>query len=168
MDEKNGVRKYLTDTITMVFATSLLGASASGLIMNNFVREDLLWIGSGGFFVIGAEGISYASIFQLFGMSVTLSVLLLIFVSDFFLSKYMLVWRYMIFMGLALIAISLFVVVFRWFPPGVWQGWASLLGAFTVFSSVSMIPTFIKIKREDKEYEKALSEYKSKQAKEPQ
>ena len=165
MEEKNSVRdsarKYLLETITMVFATSLLGAAASGWIMSNFITDDLMWIG--GFFIIGAYGISYASIFQLFGLSVTLSILLLIFVSDIFLSKYMLVWRYMIFMGLALVSISLFVVVFRWFPPGTWQGWASLLGAFTLFSSMSMIPTFLKIKREDKEYEKALSDYKAKQ-----
>jgi len=163
MEEKNSVRKYLFETIAMVFATSLLGAAVAGFIMKNFVAEDLLWVGTGGFFVIGTDAISYASIFQLFGLSVTLSILLLIFVSDIFLSKYMLVWRYMIFLGLALVSISLFVVVFNWFPPGVWQGWASLLGAFTLFSSTSMIPTFLKIKREDKEYEKALSDYKSKQ-----
>jgi len=160
MDEKGSIIKYLFETITKVFALSLFGLGMSGWILSNF--EWVPWQDSG-ISVIGSEGISYEVFFQFFALSVVLGVLTLIFLSDFFLSKYMLVWRYMIFLGSALVTLSLFVVLFSWFPA-IWQGWVSLLGLFTAFSAISMIPTFIKLKREDKEYEKALSEYKSKQA----
>ena len=166
MEEKNTIRKYLLETITSVFTFALLGVAVAGWLLDNFMPQEFIhntessFVGS--FFVVGMGGLHYEGIFQLLGLSVVLAILLLIFMSDRFLSKYMLLWRYLFFLGSALISISMFVLVFGWFPPNVWQGWGVLLATFIVFSSISMIPTFVKIRREDKQYEKALSDYKMK------
>ena len=162
MEEKNAAGKFLKEMIPSIFTYALLGAAAAGWIFDRFVPREYLRYAEGTFFSIGTGGLQFEGIFQIFGLSVVLGVLLLIFMSEIFLSKYMLVWRYLFFLTSALVAISVFVVIFRWFPPNVWQGWVMLLATFAIFSSVSMIPNFIKIKREDKEYEKALSDYKQK------
>jgi len=167
MEEKKNILKFLMENITTIFTYGLLAATASGWLLGSLSPDHIsAMFATEGFFLTGLGGLSYESLLQFFGLSVVIGTLLLIFVSDFFLSKYMLVWRYLIFLVAAVMAISLFVLIFRWFPPGVWHGWAALLVGFVVSSSVSMIPTFIKIKREDKEYEKALSNYKAKQVKE--
>jgi len=168
MEDKNAIRKYLLEAITSVFTFAMLGASVAGWLLDNFLPQE--FIGDtrgyfeGSFFGLGFGGLHFEGIFQLFGLSVVLAILLLIFMSDIFLSKYMLMWRYLFFLGAALVSISAFVVVFGWFPPDVWQGWGVMLATFVVFSSISMIPTFIKVKREDKQYEKALSDYRAKKA----
>ena len=164
MEKKKAIRKYLLETITSVFTFAMLGASIAGWLLDNFLPQEFLRDSrayfEGSFFGLGLGGLHFEGIFQLFGLSVVLAILLLIFMSDIFLSKYMLMWRYLFFLGSALISISAFVVIFAWFPPDNWQGWGVMLATFIVFSSLSMIPTFIKVKREDKEYEKALSDYK--------
>ena len=145
MEEKGKALKYLLDTIAKIFALSLLGLGVSGFVIRNL---DLLPGQDSGISVIGADGISYEVFFQFFALSVVLGILTLIFLSDFFLVKYMLVWRYMIFLGTALATLSIFVIVFSWFPD-IWQGWVSLLGLFVAFSAMSMVPTFINLKRKD-------------------
>jgi len=157
------IRKFLSEVITSVFACAVLGATISGWVISSFADTELPTYS--GFFSLYMGGMSYGSIIQLFGLSVVLGILLLIFISDIFLEKILLLRRYMFFLISALIAISLFVLVFGWFPPDAWQGWVAVWGSFAVFSCVSMIPAFIKARREDREYEKALSDYKAKRGK---
>ena len=165
MERRKGIRKFLIEIITQTFSYALLGAVVAGVIIDRMSNYNLVRFVDDGFFFVGMGGLTYSSILQMFGLSVALGVLLLIFVSDFYLTKYMLLWRYMFFLGAASITISLFVLIFGWFRNSAWQGWLTLIGSFALFSSVAMIPTFIKTKREDKEYEKALSDYKLKQMK---
>ena len=162
MKDKKGSLKYLFEHITIVFTLSLLGLAISGWILRSFFGEMLSQADGVIDVVIGAGGLRYEIIFQFFGLSVVIGILLLIFLSDLFLAKYMLVWRYVIFLGLASIVLSLFAVIFQWFPD-IWQGVVMLLGLFILFSAISMMPTFIKIKRENRKYEEALLKYKSKQ-----
>ncbi|MCL2201793.1 MAG: hypothetical protein FWB75_07485 [Oscillospiraceae bacterium] len=166
MEEKKKAAKFLLEVVTQVFAFATLGVTLSGWLMENLGINEAARIADGtGIFRAGANGMPYESLFQLFGLSVVLGVLLLIFISDMFLTKIMLLWRYAIFLALAIIAISAFAIVFTWFPVNLWQGFAAMLGMFVVASTCSMVPALIKTRREDKQLEKSLSDYKSKRDK---
>ena len=162
MSKRKKIEKYLFETIAVTFAMATFGAAMGGFLMDTFGSGVTVY---GGFFAYGLGGLYYERIFQLFGLSVVLGVLLLIFISDLVLEKVMLLWRYVIFLPLAIVAISAFVIMFRWFPIDVWQWWALLIAVFVTSSLGSMIPMFVKVRREDKQYEKALSDYKKKQVK---
>jgi len=165
IEKGTAARKFLQETIPQIFAYGMIGSALSGWILETFLIDaQHVWWADGGFFLVGFGGLTFDSIFQFFGLSVALGVLLLVFVSDIFLTKFMKLWRFLIFLTCALVLLSLFVIIFGWLPTGVWQSWAALFITFILFASVSIIPEIIRTRRQDKQLEKALSDYKSKKA----
>ena len=163
MEENKSLFKAMLKTFfantAASFALAIIGLALSGWLLDALGAGEFL---DSGIFALGSDGIAFNRVFEFLGLSIVLSLLLLIFVTDYVLTKYMLVWRYMIFLGCALLSICTFALIFRWFPTNYWQGWVSVLISFTIFSIASMIPTFVKIKKENIEYEKALNEFKMK------
>jgi|GEM_PF-899715 len=169
MDENNSKFNWFMLACTQMFAYAVIGATIFSIILGRFYSNptsqdtDAVTLLSDSFFVSeNVIALPSSSILQLLGLSIVICFMLLIFVSDFYLKKHMLIWRFSIFLFLALIVISLFSLVFRWFPPNSAIGWISMLGSFTIASCTSIIPTLIKIRREDAALEKAFSAYKEK------
>ena len=163
MEEKQSFLKEYFATVAFTFTGTALGVSLSGWAVGRIFPDEWNNDLSQSFLMMDG-GLSFATIAQLFAMSLLIAVWAVVFYSDRFLKKTMLLWRYAITVLLCIATLSVFALVFGWFPAGVWQAWAAMVAAFLLSFTLSVIPMIVKTKKEDKRLEQQLLEYKSKRA----
>ncbi|MCL2353677.1 MAG: hypothetical protein FWC69_03510 [Defluviitaleaceae bacterium] len=156
-EDKSILGLFLGHTIT-TFACTVIATTMIGWIFVNFSNSQI------DLSILGSEGLAYAHIAQILGLSTVLGALITLLTSDIVLKQTMLLWRCALLLFLSLVACGLFVIIFRWFPLDLWQAWLSFLLSFVVFFILGIGSMLLKTKLEDKKYKKLLSSYKERSA----
>jgi len=157
MDEKK-LGSILFINIVSAFASATVVIAVTVRIFGDWAME------YSGLFRLGSEGLAFETIVQIFVLSVAFGILLTLFTSEIFFNKVRLLWRVAILVFLSYVMCTAFVVIFRWIPINSWEAWASYLVGFTIFYGMGTALMVIETVREDKRYEKLLSDYKKKEA----
>lgn len=111
---------------------------------------------------LGSQGFSLATLIQLFAMSVIITLTQILFLSDRWIKNLSIIVRSSCFFFSVILAIVVFVIVFRWFPIGDIKAWIGFLLSFSVCSCIGVFVGRMREEAENKKMEEALEKYKKK------
>ena len=158
MGEKQSVLKEFLQLVAATFTCATLAMSIAGWFFGDAAE------GTTAVFDLGSAGLSYQTIFQLFIFAVINAGISLLV--SMICKKLMLLWQLIVTMFACLVASGILAVIFRWIPLDSWEAWlwfaASFFGIFITIATVMVVRTTLA----DKQYEKLLSDYKTKQEQE--
>lgn len=147
-------RKTILDYIGEVF--SIFGIAITAIyIFCFFFGDDAKEFSS--MFSLGSNGISLATAAQYFLVSTFIVALRFVFFTDTIIKKLSIPMRTVCLISSVLILISLFIIIFDWFPIGMWLPWIMFIGCFGISFVISFTVSFINEKAENKRMEKALA-----------
>lgn len=112
-------------------------------------------------FRLGAEGMSMASLAQLFGLAAVTTALRGIILSDRIFKNLSATVKTFGMVISCIAATVVFILVFDWFPAGQILPWLLFAVSFGVCFAVSFVLTISKQKRENKEMAQALARLKN-------
>lgn len=111
-------------------------------------------------FALGNDGLSVATSFQFFALSVFIATLRFVIFSDGLIRKVPLVVRTVVMFALVILMIIGFVCLFGWFPIHMWQPWVMFFFCFGVSAAISTLLSAWKEKLENRVMEEALERLK--------
>ncbi len=154
----NTENKKILSSISETFTLAVIMMS-----IFNFVFEDKAEKVSqiSELFALCGEGLTIKALAQILIMSTIISLLRYFWFSDKIFKNMMTLWRTTFMLGSSLLTMFALAMIFRWFPPHVWQAWVGGLVGFTVSTLVSFLFMFLKTKLESNEYQKSFDEYKN-------
>lgn len=156
MEEKKTIFDYLAQ-VMVVFGFSMLVMNVFCLIFGNSAKD------FSAMFALGSGGIPVKVVFQFLCISVLLVGIRFVFFTDILIKK-MPVWlRTVCMLTMVLVMISVFIIMFRWFPVTMWQPWAMFFICFGLSFVGSSFVMIIKEKAEDRKMEEALRRLKEKE-----
>lgn len=157
MKEEKSLLVEFVSQVLLTFAAAMIAISIVGWFVGDVEK------GSVGLYSLGADGLSYKAMLQIFIVSLTTGGLRILLLSDLFLKKMMLLWKLVLMFVMSFLAATVCAVIFQWFPTENWQAWISYIISITVCIVLGVLAMVIKIKLEDRKYDKLLSAYKEKQ-----
>lgn len=111
-------------------------------------------------FSLGNQGISVPVMIQFLGISAAIVTLRFLFFTDVIIKNMSVTARMIWMIVLVLLTISVFIIIFKWFPADMWQPWAMFFLCFGVCFGISMTLTIAKEKAETRKMEEALERLK--------
>ena len=111
-------------------------------------------------FSLGSEGMSMASLAQMLGLSVIVTIIRAIFFSDRLLRRFSVAARTVGMIACCVAAIIVFVIAFRWFPADNALAWILFALSFGICFAVSLCVTLSRQKRENEAMAAALERLK--------
>lgn len=157
-EDKSLIVEFVTQ-VFLTFAAAIFAISIVGWFVGDMEK------GSGGLFSLGGDGLSYKAMLQIFIFSLSTGGLRILLLSDLIFKKMMLLWKMVLMFLLSFLSATICSVLFHWFPIENWQAWVSFIISITVCFVIGVLTMIIKIKLEDRKYDKLLSAYKEKQKK---
>lgn len=158
MDEKRSVFNYLTHVL-VIFGFTMFIMNIFCIVFGNSAK------GFSAMFELGNKGIPANVSFQFLCISVLIAGIRFVFFTDIFI-KEMPVWlRTVCMLAAIIIIISVFIILFNWFPVNMWQPWAMFFICFGISFIVSYFVMVIKEKSENRQMEEALQRLKEKEEK---
>jgi len=112
-----------------------------------------------GMMALAGVGMSYVSILQLLLFAILITTINYAF--SLKIKNMLVLWRVAIQIVLTTGFTILFAVLFHWFPINDSMAWISFLISFTICITVSMLLVMLKLKLDNKKYQRQLSEYKA-------
>ena len=112
-------------------------------------------------FALGGAGLSYSTLLQITGFSLILAIFVIGIFSERFIKKLRFLQRALIFLPVSLLTLSIFAVIFRWFPAEDPSAWLGFLLTTVFCASVSIGLTMIKLKLESRKFGRLLANYKT-------
>jgi len=140
------------------FTLTILAISIAGMI---FARLDPNLREACSLFAFAPLGLTYNAVLQIAGLSITIAVISTFLFSEQFFYKMRFVWRINLFLLMVMIVVSLFAVIFKWFPMNEPVVWLQFFIFTFVFSLISIGLSLVKLKLEGKKYNKLLESYKA-------
>ena len=114
-------------------------------------------------FELGSRGISVKTSFQYLGVSALIVGVNFLFFTDRII-KNMAIWlRTICTVGIVILIITVFIILFKWFPINMWQPWVMFILCFGFSFLGSYLVTLLKEKTENKKLEEALKRLKEKE-----
>ncbi|MDR1868458.1 MAG: hypothetical protein LBQ82_00575 [Treponema sp.] len=141
-----------TFTLT-ILAISLAGMIVAGLDPN--LREVC------SLFVLAQFGLAYNAVLQIAGLSVIIAAISTFLFSENVFYKMRFFLRINLFLLMVMIVVSLFALIFKWFPMNQPVVWLQFFISTFVFSLISIGLSLFKLKLEGKKYNKLLESYKA-------
>lgn len=160
MEEKKNVFDYLAQ-VMVVFGFAMLAMNLFCLAFGASARE------FSALFALGDQGIPAGIAFQFLGISALLTGYRFVFFTDTVIKKMPLWARTACMLGLTVITISAFILLFRWFPVSMWQPWAMFLLCFGLSFLGSCLVVSVKEKAENRRMEEALRRLQQKEGQRP-
>lgn len=111
-------------------------------------------------FALGKNGITNATLLQLLLLAVLISVSRIIFLTDRVFSKMTIILRNILFFLTVLVMITLFVVIFKWFPIADMKAWIGFLVSYIICTSIGVFISRWAEKQENIKMEAALKKYR--------
>ncbi len=111
-------------------------------------------------FALGESGLTINTILQFFLLSVIIITLRLVFFTEGLIKKLPVAVRTVCMFILVILFITLFSILFGWFPVNMWQAWLSFFVCFFVSAGISTALALLKEKVENKRMEEALRRLK--------
>ena len=156
MDENKSLIVIFFNQVITVFGLAIIVISIVGWVVGDVTKsvESLL--------SIGRDGLSYASLLQVLIFSVVQGIFRITIVSDLFFKNMMLLWKLVLMFSASIISAIVFSILFHWFPTNSFEAWKWFIISMIVSFTIGVILTLIKLKLENKKYNKLLINYKIK------
>jgi cation transporter-like permease len=141
-----------------VFTTTVLTISIAGMVFTRYT-SNLPEVCS--LFALAPLGLTYNAVLQIAGLSVIIATISTFLFSEQVFYKMRFFWRINLFLLMIMIVVTLFAVVFKWFPRNEPVVWLQFFISTFIFSLISIGLSFTKLKLEGKKYNKLLENYKA-------
>lgn len=157
MEKGKTVFDYLAQ-VMIVFGFTMLALNIFCIVLGNSAKD------LSAMFELGNQGIPVGIAFQFLCVSALTICVKLVFFTDV-LIKNMPIWLRTICMLATIVAIiTVFSVLFHWFPVDMWQSWAAFLMSFGLSFLGSYLVVVMKEKTENRKMEEALRRIKEKES----
>ena len=161
MNEELKEAPFLTQLIRntgAVFTSTILTLSIAGMV---FERRTPNLPEVCSLFALAPLGLTYNAVLQIAGLSIIIAAISAFLFSEQFFYKMRFFWRINFFLLMIMIVVSLFAVIFKWFPMNQPVVWFQFFIFTFVFSLMSIGLSLVKLKLEGKKYNKLLESYKA-------
>ena len=141
-----------------VFTSTILTLSIAGM---GFTRLEPNLPEVCSLFALAPLGLTYNAVLQIAGLSIIIAVISTFLFSEQFFYKMRFFWRINLFLLMVMIVVSLFAVIFKWFPINKPVVWFQFFISTFVFSLISIGLSLSKLRLEGKKYNRLLESYKA-------
>lgn len=156
MEEKKTFFDYLAQVV-IVFGFSMLVLNIFCLAFGNSAKD------FSALFELGNQGISVRIAFQFLCISALITGVRFVFFTDVIIQKMPIWLRTICMLTFIVIIISVFIIIFHWFPVNMWQPWVMFFVCFGLSFLGSYLVVMVKEKAENKRMEEALQHLKEKE-----
>ena len=153
MDDNKNIFDYIKQLFTSFGIVVLLFIAINFIIGNEAGSVSSL-------FALGAKGLSTATLLQLLFLVLIITVAQNIFLSDLVIKNMALVVRNILFFATIMAAITVFAVVFGWFPLNNVAAWIGFIVSFAFCSVISSVIMRLEENAENKKMQDALNRLK--------
>ena len=153
MDDNKNIFDYIKQLFTSFGIVVLLFIAINIIIGNEAGSVSSL-------FALGAKGLSTATLLQLLFLVLIITAAQNIFLSDLVIKNMALVVRNILFFATIMAAITIFAVVFGWFPLNNVAAWIGFIVSFAFCSVISSVIMRLEENAENKKMQDALNRLK--------
>ena len=153
MDDNKNIFDYIKQLFTSFGIVVLLF-----IVINLIIGNDAGSVSS--LFALGAKGLSTATLLQLLFLVLIITVAQNIFLSDLVIKNMALVVRNILFFATIMAAITIFAVVFGWFPLNNIAAWIGFIVSFAACTVISSVLMRLEENAENKKMQDALNRLK--------
>ena len=153
MDDNKNIFDYIKQLFTSFGIVVLLFIAINIIIGNEAGSVSSL-------FALGAKGLSTATLLQLLFLVLIITAAQNIFLSDLVIKNMALVVRNILFFATIMAAITVFAVVFGWFPLNNVAAWIGFIVSFAFCSVISSVIMRLEENAENKKMQDALNRLK--------
>ena len=153
MDDNKNIFDYIKQLFTSFGIVVLLFIAINIIIGNEAGSVSSL-------FALGAKGLSTATLLQLLFLVLIITAAQNIFLSDLVIKNMALVVRNILFFATIMAAITVFAVVFGWFPLNNVAAWIGFIVSFAFCSVISSVIMRFEENAENKKMQDALNRLK--------
>lgn len=153
MDDNKNIFDYIKQLFTSFGIVVLLF-----IVINLIIGDEAGSVSS--LFALGAKGLSTATLLQLLILVLIITAAQNIFLSDLVIKNMALVVRNILFFATIMAAITIFAVVFGWFPLNNVAAWIGFIVSFAVCSIISSVIMRLEENAENKKMQDALNRLK--------
>ncbi len=136
---------FSMDVLILIFLTALIGDEAKSMST---------------IYQLGSKGLASATIVQFLLSSVTIVSMRNLFLSEKLFTKLNTLRRTLLMLLAILLTHILYIILFGWFPLDNYFAWISFLVLFTGGFALGLLIMLLKIKLDNRQYDKLLSQYK--------
>ena len=111
-------------------------------------------------FALGSDGLSAAMLLELLLLAFIITAAQNVFLSDILIKDMALIVRNILFFLTIMIAITVFVIIFGWFPINEVGAWIGFIVSFAVCTAVSAVFMRLEERAENKKMQEALNRLK--------
>ena len=111
-------------------------------------------------FALGSDGLSAAMLLELLLLAFIITAAQNVFLSDILIKDMALIVRNVLFFLTIMIAITVFVIIFGWFPINEVGAWIGFIVSFAVCTAVSAVFMRLEERAENKKMQEALNRLK--------
>ncbi|MCL1788538.1 MAG: hypothetical protein FWG38_11175 [Defluviitaleaceae bacterium] len=154
MDEQRSFLKEFLRLTPKTFAYTILFATITGWLFGDRL-EDFFNV-----LISGNQGLSYQHIFQIFLLSAVNSAISTFVNTSKWFKNILELWCSLITMVTCLAATAAVVAWFGWIPLSAWRTWLVFIAGFLAIFFALFIIMVVITTREDKQYNRLLSNYK--------
>jgi cation transporter-like permease len=141
-----------------VFTSTVLTISIAGMV---FERRTPSLPEVCSLFALAPLGLTYNAVLQIAGLSIIIAAISTFLFSERFFYKMRFFWRINLLLLMVMIVVSLFAVIFKWFPMNEPVVWLQFFISTFIFSLISIGLSLVKLKLEGKKYNRLLESYKA-------
>lgn len=149
MIKKNTIFDFMIN-VMVVFAISII----SICIFTFLFGEDAKEVSS--VFALGKKGIPLSTMIQFLAMAFMITMLRWIFFTDRLIKTLSMTFRIILMFITVIIMIAIFAAIFQWFPVNMIKPWIMFYICFVVYSTISVIISGLKEKRDNEKLQEAL------------
>lgn len=128
------------------------------IVINLFIGDNARSVST--LFAIGSDGLSSAMLLELLLLAFIITAAQNIFLSDILIKDMVLILRNILFFVTIMIAITVFVIIFGWFPINEAGAWIGFIVSFAVCTAVSAVFMRLEERAENKKMQEALNRLK--------
>ena len=150
-------RKTIFEYIAQLFTTYGIMVVIF-IVINLFIGENARSVST--LFAIGSDGLSSAMLLELLLLAFIITAAQNIFLSDILIKDMALIVRNILFFLTIMIAITVFVIIFGWFPINEVGAWIGFIISFAVCTAVSAVFMRLEERAENKKMQEALNRLK--------
>ena len=150
-------RKTIFEYIAQLFTTYGIMVVIF-IVINLFIGENARSVST--LFAIGSDGLSSAMLLELLLLAFIITAAQNVFLSDILIKDMALIVRNILFFLTIMIAITVFVIIFGWFPINEVGAWIGFIISFAVCTAVSAVFMRLEERAENKKMQEALNRLK--------
>ena len=153
MDEKKTIFDYIKQLFT-TYGIMVVIFIVTNLLVGNEARV------LSTLFALGSVGLSTVTLLQLFLLALIITIAQNIFLSDILIKNMALIVRNILFFVTVMVASTLFIILFSWFPIGDPSAWIGFIVCFAICTAVSAGIMRLEENAENKKMQEALNKFK--------